>query len=60
MTQIGIGAIPAELRRQAVEFYAELLGKGYAPADIFYGITRTGLYRVSTTDGYSLPLGGTA
>jgi hypothetical protein len=43
-----------------LECYAELLGKGYAPADIFYGVTRTGLYRVSTTDGYSLPLGGTA
>jgi len=35
MTQIGIGAIPAELRTQALEFYAELLGEGYAPADIF-------------------------
>jgi len=60
MTRIGIGAIPAELRTQAVEFYAELLGKGYAPTDIFYGVTRTGIYGVSTTDGYSIALGGAA
>jgi hypothetical protein len=60
MTRIGIGAIPAELRTQALEFYAELLGQGYAPADIFYGVAGTGSYRVSTTDGYSLALGGAA
>jgi hypothetical protein len=60
MTRIGIGAVPAKLRTQAVQAYAELLRKGYAPADIFYGITRTGRYRVGTTDGYSIALGGAA
>jgi len=58
MTRIGIGAVPAELRSQAVESYAALLAKGYAPAEIFYAVTRTGSYRVGTTNGYSIPLRG--
>jgi hypothetical protein len=60
ITRIGIGAIPSKLRRQAVAFYAELVAKGYPPTDIFYAVTGTGSYRVSTTDGYSMALGGAA
>ena len=59
ITRIGIGAIPAELRTGAVEAYAALLARGYAPPEIFYAVTRTGSYRVTTTDGYSIPLRGT-